>query len=297
MKTPSDPAVTALLNSGNDYVHFDLWEIILQGGVVVRWTGADRDVLADGVTYLSIPLIDRNNLEETDELATSGLTMTVTADSDDLVNGTPIVTFISNHGFDGAYVTLRRGYNPDWTPESGTAVGPLVQACIGTVIKFKGKVTNVPDISGNVASVSVSSWAALLSVNTPPNLFQEGCNWSVYDANCGVTPASWKVSGTITSGVSSTGLTSGLGNPTGYFDQGEIRFTSGVLNGLSFTVRHNVSGAFTIVGAFPALPTVGDTFDALPGCDLTRGAGGCAKFNNLTRFRGFDQIPPPETPL
>lgn len=297
MKTPSDPAVTALLNSGDDYVFFDLWEFTLQGGTVVRWASCQVDVLASGVVYTSGPVIERNTIEETDGIATTNLSLTITADDDDLVLGVPVVNFISNHGLDGARVRLLRGYNPDWTLDTDALSGPFRQACVGTVTRFSGRVTSVPTVEGLSASVDVSSWAALLGTNSPPNLFQSGCNWSLYDTNCGVNPASWQVSATITSSVSAIGFTTGASNPTGYFAQGQVTFTSGALSGLTYTVRQNTDGAITLVSPMPILPSIGDTMLLLPGCDLTRGAGGCAKFSNLARHRGFPFVPPPETAL
>lgn len=293
LKTPSNPAVTALLNSGEDYVDFDLWELTLVGGVLVRWAATEIDVFADGVLYSSIPIIERNNIEQSIGLAATSLTMNITADASDLIQGTPIVQFVSQHGLDGAYVKLRRGYAPSW--DAPTAAR---QSCIGTVVRFAGKVTSADDVSGNTARVTVASWSALLNVNAPPNLFQTGCNWSVYDVNCGVSPASFQVAGTVSAGATQTSLPTSLSSAvTGYFDQGEIRFTSGNLSGLSFTVKQNVTSVVSLVTPTPVAPVAGDTFVILPGCDLTNGAGGCAKFNNQARFRGFQYIPVPETAI
>lgn len=36
-------------------------------------------------------------------------------------------------------------------------------------------------------------------------------------------------------------------------------------------------------------------FTAYPGCDKTNGSGGCAKFANTARFKGFPFVPVPET--
>ena len=96
------------------------------------------------------------------------------------------------------------------------------------------------------------------------------------------------------SGTSDLTFTTDVSNPTGYFDQGTIQFTSGPNAGQIRTIRSQVGGVITVVLGLLEPPNDGDTFIAYPGCDRTR-ATCSAKFSNLLRHRGFKDVPIPET--
>jgi uncharacterized phage protein (TIGR02218 family) len=80
--------------------------------------------------------------------------------------------------------------------------------------------------------------------------------------------------------------------PAGWFNDGLITFTSGVLNGYSFEIA-TWDGA--ILGLFggaplPFAPSPGDTFEIEPGCDKVRST--CSKkFSNIVNFAGEADIP------
>jgi uncharacterized phage protein (TIGR02218 family) len=202
----------------------------------------------------------------------------------DTINSTDIIPFIAKHGFDGATIKLERAYAPDWS-----------QSITGTVIRFAGKVTSVHSIQGATANLSVSSWLVLLNTKAPRNLYQSGCLRTLYDAGCGLNPASFSAAGTVTlagTGSFKCGLTT-----AGYYSQGRVVFTSGANNGISRTVKYNAAdGTFTLVNPLPAQASIGDTFTAYAGCDLAKGT--CStKFNNLIKFKGTPFVPVPTTSL
>lgn len=85
----------------------------------------------------------------------------------------------------------------------------------------------------------------------------------------------------------------------GYFAQGQIKFTSGVLSGQSFFVAsYGVSGTgvVTFAAALPSTPATGDTFQITAGCDHMMPTCN-SKFSNLIHFGGQPFIPQPETVL
>lgn len=283
MKSAS-PELVALLNSGV-FVRADLWTITLNGGGVVRWTSHDQDLYANGHWYMSGPNIQRGSIGEKRGVEVAELSVTIDAIDSDTINGVPVIRFISQHGLDGASVKLERAYAPDWA-----------SAITGTVIRFAGKVTSVDPIIGGSAELTVSSWLVLLNTNMPRNHFQVGCMRTLYDAGCGVNPASFSASGTVSAaGTGSFG--SGLTGVEGYYSQGRVLFTSGANNGVSRTVKFNATdGRFTLVRPLPAPAAIGDTFTAFAGCDLAQAT--CKnKFNNLTRFKGTPYVPVPTTAL
>jgi len=285
MKAAPGPLIT-LLNSGADFQMVDLWTITLRGGSVIRWSSADVPVVSGGHTYVLGPGIERQDISEKIGLDVSTVDMAITANADDLINGTAIIPFIRGHGFDGANVRLDRAFLTDWNL-------PVV----GSVLRFSGRVTAISAITGNSATITVSSWTVLLNANMPANLYQAACLHAVYDAGCALNPASFAVTGTVsaspvpTQTVFDTSLT-----PTANdFAQGRIVFTSGPNTGISATVRSNdSSGLMTMVSPLPVAPTSGDAFTAYPGCDLTQSR--CTtRFNNLGRFKATPYVPVPET--
>jgi uncharacterized phage protein (TIGR02218 family) len=79
--------------------------------------------------------------------------------------------------------------------------------------------------------------------------------------------------------------------PAGWFDDGFITFTSGVLNGVSFEIKQwdgTTLALYLPMG--PNLPSPSDAFIIEPGCNHTQ--YDCAnKYNNIINFRGEDSIP------
>lgn len=289
MKTAS-PELQALLATGK-FVRADVWTITLNGGGVVRWTSHDRDLKVAGNWFISGPKIERSAISEKRGVEVATMTVTVTGDDSDLINGVPVIGFIAAHGLDGASVKLERAYAPEWT---SVDAGP--QAITGTVIRFAGKVTSIDSVLGATAEFTVSSWLVLLNAQAPRNLYQVGCLRTLYDAGCGVNPASFSATGSVTGGGTAA-FTSTATGAAGYFAQGRIVFTSGANAGVSRTVRSNDgAGGFALIRPLPTAPAAGDTFTAYAGCDLSKAT--CeTKFANLTRFKGTPFVPVPTTAL
>lgn len=79
------------------------------------------------------------------------------------------------------------------------------------------------------------------------------------------------------------------------YSQGSLMFQGGQNAGTLLQLKNAMGGVLTMAQPLDYVPAVGDQFVIWPGCDHTRGAGGCAKFNNLPNFRGFPNVPPPQT--
>lgn len=291
MRTAS-PALQALLASGQ-FVRADIWTITLNGGGVIRWTSHDADISANGNLFTSGPMIERGSIAEKTGVEVATLRVTITGGDNDLVNASPIISFIAAHGLDGASVKLERAYAPAWGLDSYGLPIPVT----GTVIRFAGKVTSIDSVIGATAEFTVSSWLVLLNAQSPRNHYQVGCMRTLYDAGCGVDPASFSSIGTVSSGATTIGFGSGLTGAAGYYSQGRIVFLTGVNAGVSRTVKVNDgSGNFSLIKPLPVVPAAGDTFRAFAGCDLTRTT--CKdKFNNLTRHKATPFVPLPTTAL
>lgn len=275
--------LTALLNGGV-FEMADLWTLTLSGGSVLRWSGADIPLVANGQTYLKGPGIDRGQITEKRGLEVATLDMQISANSSDQINGVPLIQFIRKRGLDGATLRLDRAFLADWA--SGV---------VGTIWRFGGRVTAIPEISGSTAKVTVSSWTILLDVNMPPNLCQAACLHTLFDGGCGLNRDSFAASGSVSGIATATTFGSSVTGNDGRFAQGRIKFTSGANAGITRSIKSNDgAGSFVLIQALPTPPAAGDSFTVYPGCDLTKAT--CAgKFNNLGRFKGTPFVPVPET--
>lgn len=283
MKAASGPMI-ALLASGK-FVKADLWTLTLNGGGVVRWTSHDQPLSFGGNTWGLGPIIERGSISEKVGVEVATLDVCIQALDDNLINGTPLIPFIAKRGLDGATLKLERGYAPDWS-------SPLT----GTVIRFAGKITSIGSIVGMTVNLTVSSWLVLLNSTMPRNQCQAGCMRTLYDAGCGVNPVTYSAGGTVTV-AGSQSFKSGLTGVPGYYSQGRIVFTSGANNGISRTVKVNLTdGTFSLIQPLPANAAIGDTFTAYAGCDLAL-ATCIGKFSNRARFKGTPFVPVPTTSL
>ena len=280
-------ALIALLNSGADYVEADLYTLTLSGGTVVRWSGADIPLTDDASrVFVKGPLLDPGTISSKIGVEVGTMTVTITADSTDLINGTPIIPFIAGRGLDGALISLDTYYAPDWS-----------SACTGTLNAFKGKVTSIGEIAGSSVEITVSSWMVLLNVNVPPNLYQAACLHTVYDSGCALAESSFTFGPSpVTSGSTQTLINTSSTMGASLFAQGRILFLTGPNTGITRTIKDNGVSSLTLISPLPAVPTVGDTYTISYGCDLTQGTCG-TKFNNLGRFKASPYCPVPETVL
>lgn len=103
--------------------------------------------------------------------------------------------------------------------------------------------------------------------------------------------AAYTFTGTVTSATSAFafGDTSRT-QDTGYFNDGNLTFTSGENAGLSMEVREYTVGNFTLFLPMPYRIEVGDSYSVVAGCDkLFETCIG--RFNNALNFRGEPHVP------
>ncbi len=278
MKSAS-PELIALLAS-NEYRLADLYTITLSSGTVLRYTSADVPIVYAGNTFVAVP-IARSRTRTVIGVEVDTMDISVHPTAAMLVNGNPFLQSVYSGAFDGAIVKLERAFMAAW---GNTTPGVLHQ--------FEGSVSDT-DLDGITARIKVRSLLELLNIKMPRNVYQATCCNSLYDTACGASRAAYAVNGTATGG-SILNVTSGLGQASGHFDQGVIKFNSGANAGVSRTVKSFAGGEFALSVPL-ALPVAsGDTFTAWPGCDKTL-ATCTAKFSNASKYRGFPWIPVPET--
>jgi uncharacterized phage protein (TIGR02218 family) len=147
----------------------------------------------------------------------------------------------------------------------------------------------------NTWKAQLKGWSLWLSKSVG-NLCQRNCRYKLGDAKCTKNLTSFTHTGTVNTITSplikftTTGAAAGQVN--GYFDYGDLTWTSGPNAGLVSEVRkfQNSSGTFALQLRTPFAIANGDTFSAVAGCDKTPGT--CkTKYGNLVNYGGEPHIP------
>jgi len=162
------------------------------------------------------------------------------------------------------------------------------QSPIETYTKFIGQVQKV-SYKGVQAIVTVVGFEYFLKMKIPKFRYQKACNHDLFDENCGLNAADYKVTAVL-SDVSSDGLeltsstldsSSSYGD--GYFTHGWVEFGN-----YKATIRDHVGAVIYLKHAIPYL-AASDTVYVYPGCDGAIDT--CLdKFDNLPFFFGFPYI-------
>ena len=291
MKTASAPLL-ALLNGSNAFRKADLYTITLVDGTIIRTTSADVPLTFGGNVFpANAPILTRAKVRtvigiQVDTLqivAYPRIANATTGTPDDLLAGLPWLTAARQGALDGAFVRVETAYVSTW---------PTV---VGTLVTFYGRIGDI-DVDRTSATINVLSALELLNIQMPRNLYQSVCLNTVYDGACQAVKASFTVTGSVSGGSSVSGFTTALAQASGYFEQGVLTFTSGANAGLKRTVNTFSGGVFSFALPWPYAPLAGDTFSVFAGCDKTQTT--CrTKFANEISFRGFNEIPVPETTM
>jgi len=155
--------------------------------------------------------------------------------------------------------------------------------------------TKIKDLGlGNIGEVALSDESYTAEYRSLSQKMQQTigrvcsaeCDASLGDARCGVTLATYTVTGSITGVTTNKAFTdSSKAQADDFFNYGLITFTSGLNNGLSREVKSFGSGLFTTHLAFPFDIAPFDTYSVYRGCDKTQAT--CRDdFDNIINFRG-----------
>jgi uncharacterized phage protein (TIGR02218 family) len=291
MKTPTNIGgnnLVTFLASATEIRMADLYTITLTGGTVLRYTTWDTSLTVSGHTFLTgPPNIARSAIEEKLGMDVATLEVTIDASLSDTINGVPILQAIGQGLFDGAGFRIDRLFMDSASNQ------------IGTVVRFSGFIGPVNELSRSYAKLDIEAGTKLLQMQLPAIILQPGCTNTLFDARCGLVKASFAESNIVQAGSTVNKLLSLSVKADGYYDNGQIVFTSGANAGLVKAVKQYFSGSpgfFTFNSPLPFVPNAGDAFTAYPGCDKTQLT--CTnKFSNLVNFEGFPYVPAPETAI
>lgn len=288
MKTPTNINGNNLitwLETATEIRMADLYTVTLKSGAVLRYTTWESSLKVLGNIFLSgPPSFERTAIEEQLGMDVATIEVTIKANLTDVISGAPILQAIGQGLWDGAAFRIDRLF----MDSSGNQ--------IGTLIRFAGVVGPVDELTRSYAKITVNAGTQFLTMQLPPVIMQPNCTHTLFDAGCTLVKASFAESNTVQGGSTVNKLISLSAKADGYYDNGQVLFTSGPNNGLLKAVKQYFGQEFFFNSPLPFAPNAGDAFTAYPGDDKTQGT--CTnKFNNLANFGGFPYVPVPETAI
>lgn len=250
-------ALIAILDSNTDFLIADVWTFALKNGITLHYTNADIPLTYAAVTYVQNDIhCDGGKVSWTTglDVAQDEITMYPNQGSSPSMVGNLTFSEAMIGGlFDRCLVTRSRFFMTTW---GDTTPGP--------VILFVGEVTDTK-LTQNTATLQSKDLRNLLNIYMPARTYQPTCPWVFGDSNCTFDRTTIAVNSTVTS-VSGSNIGCSLSQAAGFFNNGTLKFTSGVNAGVNRSVKSWIPGIAQIVAPFPATPLPGDAFTITPGC-------------------------------
>lgn len=279
---PGDPLLT-FLNSASQKIEFDLFTFELKNGVTLRYCTSSSPLTYGGFTWLPAPAgLSRSKIRWATGIEVDTLDIEFQADASIIVGTVSMLAAAVLGAFDNARVTLSRLYMSD------------LLTVVGKLDLFQGNTAPAQVIRTSLR-MTVKSSLEGLSAMIPPSVFQPTCMHVLFDAGCTVNSATYRVSSSVGSINTDGSIQTALGQASGYFQTGSIKFTGGANAGLTRTVKTFSSGAIYPSYPFPYVVAPGDTFLITPGCDHKYNGDCVNKYNNVIHFMGTPFVPVPET--
>jgi len=284
-----------------------LWCVVRQDGLVMGFTTHDQDISYQSFGPLPDPL-------PVLYAASTGISNTASDSSSDLsVDNSEVTGFLDSSAisegdiragvYDNCFIIQRVVNWADLT------MADMIQGAgfLGTVHMKNGLFTaEFRGLTQRLTTSMGSTYGPCCRAELFSNEAEDDGSWRPW--YCNLKAADYVQSGSVVSSpdamtlIPASGLLEIGSSPyapaaAGWFSNGVLTFTSGVLKGKSFEVKGWDGSALDMFLPFPVAPEVGDTFDIWPGCDHTPSATGCIKFNNIINFRGEPFIPGIDTVL
>jgi len=273
-----------------------LYTFTLSDGTNEYFTDLDMNITFGGNTYTSGSLrISGLKMKLAVGLQVDEQEVKISALPGDMLAGVPFLEGCRNGLLNGAYLTRDRAV---WAASGAPPFFDYQGTPITVFRMFQGLVSEITKIGRTFVQMKVKSPLILLNVDMPRNTYQPSCNWTLFDAGCGLSKTAFGIAGAVDTGPDVIRIpwaggvlpgTLGADNVP-YYAQGRLLFTSGILNTQQFFISTNDAAALYLVGNIDT-PTPGDTFTAFAGCAKTVSACNL-KFSNLLNFRGFPYVPP-----
>lgn len=283
-----------------------LWTVTLVTGTVLGFTSFDQDLVFNGITYLAssgfLPSANETGSSlSVDNLEVTGFLDHVIITEPDIRNGIYDYALVRQEIVNWADLTmgsviLRNGIIGNITMKNGI---------------FVGEVRGLTQFLSTVMGEMYGPLCRAELYSNPENQVDPGTHYfcNVKEADYIQNGSVSSTPGTATSIIPNAGLlqigsaTPSAPAPPGWFNDGQLTFTSGLNNGFSFEIQTWDGSDLDLFLPLPYQPATGDTFTIEPGCDKTPTATGCLKFagydtnqnkvapTNILNFRGEPDIP------
>lgn len=270
------------------------------GASIVNLTDSPTDVAVDGFTYRAggngtiYPVPKFRGRKEEAGFNISNIRIHLQCHAGALWQGVSVPRAAIEHRFDGVEVRAFRVF----TSVPGSFL-------LGETFLFRGRVGPIERVTFDTVELKIESGIANLNTPLPPTEYKPSCGNQLGDANCGVSLASFQVSGSVTGSSSVVSVASSLAQADDYFTLGVITFgaltPSVALRGIRRAVRSYAGGVITVDRPLPQAPAIGDIFVVTPGCNRNAtDPNGCPKFygaNAPLHTRAFPNVPRNESAL
>jgi uncharacterized phage protein (TIGR02218 family) len=255
-----------------------LWKITRTDERVFGFTDHDEDIPYGGIVYRAATAFDGSAIASNDDLSVDNLEVLGILDDQGIQSED-----IEAGRWDGAQVEYLQ---VNWRDTSmGAEILRVGQ--IGEIQRKRGQYTAelrglIQFLQSNIGGIVAPS-----------------CDADLGDTRCKIDlegSPGFRVAGTVLSVTSRrVFVVADLGKPTGWFDGGEVTFTSGANDGIRMEVKQQENSPDMLETQLPMPYDVapGDAFTIVPGCDKTK-ATCIAKFHNVVNFRGFSFVPGPD---
>lgn len=270
------------LSTSQSFLSCDLYELKLKSGISYYWADTDADVNYGGHTYKGDgPIITREKISTNSTVSVDKLSVTITANQNDMIGGVPVLEVAHNGGLDGATLDLRRAFFDD--------AGKVIE-CIDL---FHG-ICEVTQGGGFILKISAKSVVQKLNIEYPNRRYYPQCPYSIYSKECGVDIKSYRKKAKVTAVTDTNTVQIDIPFEDGYYTAGGMEWISGPLAGQATQIMAGQSNTIVYMSATNTAPRIGDVAYIYPGCDKTPTT--CKnKFNNFSRNRATPYVPLKET--
>lgn len=251
------------------------WRVTRTDGLVQGFTSGDKQLVIDGVVYKAATGFNASAFAQDNSLATRNLEVN-SALSDDSISDSDLV----GGRYDYARVDI---FLVNWeNPPTSLLVSPPEH--LSMVSGFLGEVS-FTDVR---YTAEIRSFAQLLQQKIG-TLTTQGCRAVFGDSRCTKDLTALTDNLTITSVTNNRQFTVSSGRGNGFFELGEVTFTSGENNGFKSMVLSFVGNQFQLFEPMPYDIQVGTTIRAVAGCLKTVEA--CSNYGNILNYQGEPHLP------
>lgn len=273
MKTLATSTTNHLLIENTKLATF--WRVTRQDGLTQGFTNYDQSITIDGILYKAATGFNATAFSQDIGLAVRNLDIESVLSSDGITEAD-----LAGGKYDYARVDV---FLCRWDiPPSSLSLNPpehilMVRGIIGEV-----------SMSDRRYKAEVRSFAQLLQQKISTVTTKE-CRAVFGDSKCTKDLSGLTDNLTITGVTDKRQFTVSSGRANGFYNLGQITFTSGNNNGIKAMVLSHSGGVIQLFESLPYSLAIGNTLTAVAGCDKTVTA--CVNFNNILNYQGEPHIP------